>query len=118
MNLQSDPTHFLLKRVIEATALRHKVLAQNIANVDTPGYVRQDAKFEVELAEAIKEDHLTSFAPKVEEDRSAAPRADGNNVSVERELADMSENALLHQMATQLVQTRLSMQRLAITGHS
>jgi len=116
MNLQSDPTQFLLTRVLDATALRHKVLTQNIANADTPGFVRQDVKFETELSNAIREGHVSSFAPSVEADRSALPRADGNNVSVERELADMSENALLHQMAIQLVQTRLALQRIAITG--
>lgn len=118
LDFQKNPTQQLLTRVLDATALRHKVLAQNVANSDTPGYVRSDVPFEGELAEAIKSGNLSSFSPQVVEDRSAPARGDGNNVSIERELSELNKNYLLHQLAIQFMQTKLSMHRSAITGRS
>ena len=68
------------------------------------------------MAEAVKAGNLDSFQPTLVEDRATPPRADGNNVSVDLELAAINKNALMHQMAIQLMQTKLAMQRTAITG--
>lgn len=118
MNLESDSTQLLLTRVLDATAMRNRVLANNVANAETPGYTRQDVPFESELAAAVRSGNLTSFSPKVELDNTAPARADGNNVSVDLELAELNKNAMLHQLAVQLMQQKLSMQKMAITGRT
>jgi len=119
MNMQgTDPTQLLLTRLLDATALRNRVLANNVANADTPGFIRQDVPFERELAAAVRGGCLESFAPKIEADKTAPTRADGNNISVDRELAELNKNAMMHQMAIQLMQQKLSMQRMAITGRT
>lgn len=118
MNIQSDQTTGALVRLLDATALRHRVLSNNLANSDTPGYVRQEVSFENDLAEAVQRGEPQTFEPNISEDRTAAPRGDGNNVTLERELAELNKNALTQQMAIQLLQTKLAMQRMAITGKS
>ena len=35
----------VLNKAADASALRHKAISNNIANVDTPGYKRQDVNF-------------------------------------------------------------------------
>jgi len=118
VTIPSDPTANALVHLLDATALRHRVLADNLANSDTPGFTRKDVSFEGELADAVKQGNLENFQPRVEADSTASQRGDGNNVSFEHEIAELNKNALLHQMAIQLLQSKLSMQRAAITGRS
>ena len=116
MNVNNDPTQVALVRLLDSTALRHRVLTANLANADTPGYVRQDVNFEEQLAEAVRTGNLDRFSASVSEDRVSPARADGNNVAIDQELSEISKNALMHQMGIQLLQAKLSIQRIAITG--
>ena len=118
MDIQADLTSKSLVRLLDATAMRHKVLQGNMANSETTGYVRKDVNFEEELSEAVRQKDFSSFHPTVQSDLSAPPNDNGNNVSPEKELVEMNKNAMTHQLAIQLLQTRLSMQRSAITGRS
>ena len=36
----------VLDKAADASTLRHKAISHNIANIDTPGYKRQDVDFE------------------------------------------------------------------------
>jgi flagellar basal-body rod protein FlgB len=118
MDIQADLTSKALVKLLDGTALRQKVLTNNLANCDTPGYVRQDVNFEEQLSEAVRQQDFSKFKPTIQSDLSADPNLDGNNVSKENELAEMNKNALTHQLAIQLLQTRLSMERIAITGRA
>ena len=118
MNSKVDPTTATLVQMLDATAKRHRVLSNNLANVDTPGYIRKDMSFENELAEAVSAGHPESAQFTVTEDTSDLPRADGNNVNVEKELSEMNKNSMTHQMALQLLQSKMAMERIAVTGKS
>lgn len=118
MNIQDDPTQKILARMLDATALRNKVLANNIANADTPGFLRQDVPFEAELAAAVRSGNIDGLSLRIQTDHATPARADGNNVAVDRELAELNKNAMMHQMAVQLMQQKLAMQRIAITGRT
>jgi len=118
MNIKGDQTQHLLTRMLDSTAMRDRVLANNVANADTPGYIRQDVAFQGELADAVKSGTLNSYSPQVQADHTAPAKADGNNVAVDRELAELNKNAMMHQMAVQLMQAKLSMERIAITGRT
>ena len=118
MNITSDPTANALVHLLDATALRQRVLSNNVANSDTPGYTRQDVSFQSELADAIKEGNLQSFQPSVQADATPSQRGDGNNVTLEREMTELNKNALLNQMAIQLLQSKIAITRSAITGRS
>jgi flagellar basal-body rod protein FlgB len=111
-----DKTTQSLTHLLDATAMRHRVLSGNLANAETPGYVRQDVKFEEQLAEAVRTGDFSALVPKVETDVSRPVRADGNNVQLDEEVAELNKNALLHQTAIQILQGRLAMERTVITG--
>lgn len=101
----------LLGNLLDVTALRHRVIAQNVANIDTPGYQRLEVTFEDELASAIG-----GGKPKVIESPNAVPRADGNSVSIDAEMSDLNKNTLLYQTAAQLLASRIATMRAAVTG--
>lgn len=107
-----------LSHLLDATAVRHRVLAGNVANSETPGYVRQDVPFEAALSDAINTGDFTGFDPKIETDKTRPVRADGNNVQLDEELAELNKNALLHQTALQILQNRMAMERTVITGRA
>jgi flagellar basal-body rod protein FlgB len=116
----------LLEQIIKTSAFRHKVLASNIANVDTPGYKAKDVPFKDEVNnQTIR---ITSTNPNhiqgtknLQETRGMVPVErssfeDGNNVVLDMELANMTENALLYEAGVKLMSKKLMIYRNAIKG--
>jgi flagellar basal-body rod protein FlgB len=107
----------ILAQLLDAASLRHRTLAQNIANVNTPGYKRLDVTFETDLAAALKSpDGGTPARPKVVAVEGGPERVDGNNVDIDHEINTLGRNAVLYQAATQIIANRVAQMRSAITG--
>jgi flagellar basal-body rod protein FlgB len=122
-NLLSDVTSQALAGAMRGGAARQAALANNIANVDTPGFVRSDVDFQQTLASALDRaqrasarntDLLAQLSTSPQKDFSSPARADGNNVSIDREMAEMSENALRFQAAGEALSARMRMLRTAM----
>ncbi|NPA32220.1 MAG: flagellar basal body rod protein FlgB [Aquificae bacterium] len=84
---------------------RHKALLSNVANADTPNYVRRDVRFELKKPELIlkttHEKHITNLPsprPEVYEDRRTPFGNDNNNVRVEMEIANLVKNKLAYEV--------------------
>ena len=127
-----------LVATLSYTGARHRMIAENIANMETPGYkARQlDAKaFQRTLGEAFDRrarDPRKPFVIKGREVRTDAAGSlkvtpsfkpadnvlfhDGTNLSLEREMADLAENAMMHQMTAELLRGRIDGLRKAIRG--
>ncbi|MBI3858517.1 MAG: hypothetical protein HY293_22765 [Planctomycetes bacterium] len=99
---------------------RHKVIAANLANVDTVGYRTRDlseSEFQRHLARAF------GGSPERPEFRSGPAaaagilKAGGNNVDLEVEMAKMVRNTALHSTAAALLAQQFTMLREAISGH-
>jgi flagellar basal-body rod protein FlgB len=108
----------VLTQLMDAAALRHRVIAQNVANVNTPGYKRREVLFEADLAKALAANDDTAAAhvtPQVVLGEGPE-RVDGNNVDIDREMNALSKNALLYQAAAQIVASRVASLRAAIAG--
>lgn len=122
LNLLSDVTGQALAASLQGTAARQAAIADNIANVDTPGFIRNQVDFESALARAIdtarrapSTDTPRLFvAARKSKDYSAPARADGNNVEIDREMAALSRNALSYRAASELLSARIRMLRAAI----
>jgi flagellar basal-body rod protein FlgB len=109
----------ILPKLVAATNLRHKVLAMNVANVNTPGYQRLDVEFEDSLEKQMHEGSSGSSAvvkPRVIEGGGSVARADGNNVDIDVEMGRLTKNALLHSLYAQLQSGDMARMRSAITG--
>lgn len=108
----------LLTQVMTAAGLRHRVHAQNVANVNTPGYKRLEVAFEADLAKALASQpggSTTAVRPRITEG-DGPERVDGNNVDIDAEMNALSKNALLYQAAAQILTSRLGSLRTAIAG--
>lgn len=100
----------VLDKTADAAWKRNDVISNNIANVDTPGYKRQDIDFEGELKRALGDSRYTSMDSKVSsiKDNKLTPRTytdsanysyrvDGNNVDIENENVTLVANELKYQ---------------------
>lgn len=114
------PSQFdLLAKLSDVTHLRHQVLAQNVANVNTPGYRRLDVRFEDQLAEQLtahSEGGHQGIRPEIFEDQTTPVRPDGNNVEIDMEMMRLNKNTLLGNTYLQLMTTKLGMMKRAIGG--
>jgi flagellar basal-body rod protein FlgB len=106
----------VLAQVLDASALRHRVIAQNVANINTPGYRRLAVQFESDLARALNASASTRAVKPQVVVADGPERVDGNTVDIDQEMNDLSRNALLYEAASQVLATRLAMMRSAITG--
>ena len=88
------------------------VIANNLANVNTPGYKRQDVQFEEKLAHALDQRRgpcaktclpLPDIQPIVTTQGATSERSDGNNVDVEQENVNLAVNTLRFETLTQSV---------------
>ena len=103
-----DTVHVALERAIQASGMRHEVLSQNLANINTPGYRRQDVDFHSTLQAAVSAGkeavQTTAFSPAPDAD--APMRADGNTVDVDVENANLAQNALEYEALAQVLRAR------------
>ena len=100
----------VLDKAADASWLRNEAISNNIANVDTPGYKRQDVAFEAELEKALGKNRFVSMDERVAGIRTNrlegrpytdyanySYRLDGNNVDIENENVYLAENQLKYQ---------------------
>ncbi len=95
----------VLDRAADASWTRNDILANNIANADTPGYKRKDVQFETYLANAVAgTDSLDETVANIDlnelncttyTDRAnLSYRYDGNNVDIHTENVELAKNQL------------------------
>lgn len=103
----------VLDKAADASWIRNDAIANNIANVDTPGYKRQDVNFEDQLQKALKDSRYTSIDAKVSNINlsrlnpttytdygSYSYRSDGNNVDIDTENVELASNQIRYQGLT------------------
>jgi len=119
-----EKTMYIAQRSLGADTLRKKVIANNIANVDTPHYKRHTVTFESEMNRALQEERKTRFllnttherhipgfkvkhfsetAPRVHVEFNTNYRNDKNNVDIEKEISDEVKNSLHYSAMTTAV---------------
>ena len=108
----------MLASLLRQAEVRHRVISQNIANVNTPGYRSMDISFEQQLSNAQLnvEKSDEQGQGKLYEVAGLSMRHDGNNVDVDRELGNLTKNSLRHEAFSHILAGKLAMLRSAITG--
>ena len=110
MSLFSGQSFGVLEKTLNGLDLRNKAISNNIANVDTPNYKRRSVSFRNELKSAIEGNNdlavtnnkhinlgagsLNEVQPQVNKNESTSFRNDGNNVSIDKEMAELAKNSL------------------------
>ncbi|MBI3463192.1 MAG: flagellar basal body rod protein FlgB [Planctomycetes bacterium] len=114
------PSQFeLLARLLDVASLRHRVIAQNVANVNTPGYHRLDVSFEDTLARELPlsgQNQTPDVKPVVAEAPGGPLRQDGNNVDIDAEMGRLNKNSLLYGAYSQVLAAKIAAMRAAISG--
>ena len=100
----------VLDKAADAAWLRNEAIANNIANVDTPNYKRQDVDFESVLAKELGRNRFVKMDQKVDGLKTSrlnvgtytdasgfSYRLDGNNVDIENENVYLAQNQLKYQ---------------------
>lgn len=103
----------VLDKAADASWIRNEVIANNIANVNTPGYKRQDVNFEEQLRKAMKNFRYTSIDERVanvdldrlnpityRDHATVSYRLDGNNVDIDTENVELASNQIRYQGLT------------------
>ncbi len=102
-----------LSEAMGAAGLRHKVISNNIANVNTPHFKKSVVDFEELLAKELYSDgdklaltrtnakHLpivksSATTPEVRLVNDTTMRTDGNNVDIDEEMAGLAKNNIYY----------------------
>lgn len=118
-------TDSYLQAAMSGLAARQRTIANNVANVDTPGFKASQVRFEDFLNKAVNSAKPGAGVNQMALDaqaRSTSPvdgttsRADGNNVDVDQQMEMLSEANLNYSALTQVMSTRLGILRNVIKG--
>lgn len=117
---------------LDGLGRRQKAISNNIANIDTPGYARQEVNFETELQRqfgrasvemaATDPRHFTSGSQLRDQlgidpqQLLSSSRADGNSVDIDQEMVLLTETQMRYQAASQALSRKLGTIRTVIEG--
>ncbi|MEG6585874.1 flagellar basal body rod protein FlgB [Dendrosporobacter sp. 1207_IL3150] len=116
-SLFSSPRASVLEQSLAAASLRHKIISNNIANVNTPNFKKSEVVFESFLQNALNENKLAlantnnkhislkqslvSSKPQVSTVTNTTMRTDGNNVDIDVEMAELAKNNIYYNAVAQ-----------------
>ena len=121
-SIMASENYVLAKKMLDAAAFRHELIATNLANAETPGFKRLDLdpEFGRKLENLIQKGDLKgagTIQMKALADVGArASRPDGNNVELDRELLELNRNSLEYEFLTEYASNSLMRLKTAITG--
>lgn len=126
----------LLERSLNLRSLQHRVLASNIANIDTPNYkaveldvaeemnAKQGLASSIQLVQTqpghlpLKYSSVDHAKLKVAKPPEFSLRGDGNTVDLDRTMGKLAANTLLYRTAAQIISQKFSGLKNAIRGGS
>ena len=127
-NSVSENTYNLLTKSMDASSLRSKVIANNIANINTKGYKKFYVTFEDTLKDSMGGDRMKTDNSKhiqtgsnsgqisVKKDESTSMRQDGNNVDIDLEMTNQAANSLMYNALVKQVNSKISLTSYIIRG--
>jgi flagellar basal-body rod protein FlgB len=116
----SDNITSLLGTFLDVQSRRAEIVAGNLANADTPGYVARQLDFNDFLQQAAEQTlapnqtEKKELFPRVVDQESSTIGIDGNTVDSGHEMATLAEAGGQFMMGSQLLQMRMRTLRLAI----
>lgn len=132
MDLFLNPIITSLQKGLDAGALRQRVIANNIANVNTPYFKKSTVAFESLLKKALGQESVTmntthprhfgevpplaGLQPEVALNNTTSMRTDGNNVDIDEEMTNLAGNWIQYQATGRELSERFSLLSYVITG--
>jgi flagellar basal-body rod protein FlgB len=124
-NINFSSTDSYLQAAMSGLAARQRAIANNVANVDTPGFRASEVRFEdvlnsaaskAQAGQPLNQAALNAAARSTTLVGGTTSRADGNNVDVDQQMEMLSEANLNYSALTQVMSTRLGILRGVIKG--
>ena len=110
-----DSTGSVIYAALNGLAARQRVIANNVANVETPGFIAGRVSFEDSLRAAIDDGDAGNASVAMR--RSADPvNVNGNNVSLDNEVVSLTGTDLSYQLMIQALNHKFGLLRTAIGG--
>lgn len=114
----------IIQKSLDAVWLRKEIIANNIANNDTPGYKSKYVEFEQQLKAALDKPankdalnkKLDDLKPQILQNDNTAAREDGNNVDLDAENIEMARTQLQYEYLIRVLNTQMNNIRYAING--
>jgi flagellar basal-body rod protein FlgB len=105
----NDVTSAALRTALDGLAMRQRVTADNIANIETPGFLAGRVSFEDSLSSALKEgDNPSGVTASLA--RSLEPtRENGNNVNLDHETLSNVDTGMRYQLMLRAVDNKASL---------
>ena len=136
IDIFNSGTQSLLNRAMDVTWRSKEVIANNIANVDTPGFKRNEVIYNKNIRKVLQNHnnrgklvltnsrHIQGLSSRkdsnvdveVERVLNTTYRNDGNNVDIDVEMANLTKNNILYEALSQGMTDEIKLLRLAITG--
>jgi len=116
-----DVTSQLLTKALDTASMRQRVISNNLANINTPGFKRSYVTFEEELRKTLETNNrvnlnsIQKIEPQINKDNSTSMRLDGNNVDMDQEMVDLAMNSINYNTAVQQLNKKLGMLRYVIS---
>ncbi|RJK92820.1 flagellar basal body rod protein FlgB [Vallicoccus soli] len=115
--MYDDVTSVALQSALRGLAARQRAIADNVANIETPGFLAGKVEFEDALRAAVASGDASGAAAGPSMVRSMRPtREDGNNVNLDEETLSNVETGLRYQLVTQAMDHQFSLVRTALRG--
>jgi flagellar basal-body rod protein FlgB len=132
----SSEVYQILEKSLNASALQQKLISNNIANVDTPGFKRSEVVFQSKLNEILDKKELSylpltvtnerhipvaaetsiqELQPEVVTNSETSLRQDDNNVDIDFEMSKLAENTTNYSTLAQLMSMKIGMLKTAIS---
>lgn len=112
----NDVTTAALGNALDGLAQRQRVIADNVANINTPNFLAGRVQFEGALADAVAE-HSDPASVSANVTRSLEPtNTNGNNVNLDEETLDGSKTNMSYQMVLGALGAKYSLMRSVLGG--
>jgi flagellar basal-body rod protein FlgB len=108
-----DPTMQAIQTSLDGLAARQRIIAQNLANSETPGYISQNVNFEDSLRSAMSKGDPSDASISTANSMDAT-LPNGNNVNVDAETVSLVDTGLRYQLATQSMNNEFSILRTSL----
>ena len=110
----NDVTMTALQSMLRGLSARQQAIADNLSNLETPGYTAKRVEFEDSLRSALETGDGTVSPVTVASTDPTLPN--GNNVAIEKEMVSMQDTSLRYEMAIQAMTAKFQLLRTSISG--
>lgn len=132
MNFFDNPVMMALHRQLDSSALTQRVIANNVANVNTPGFKKTHVSFADQLKRALDKKSpalitsnsrhfggamdIKQVSPRVVQESDTAMRYGQNNVDIDQEMVNLAANTIQYDFSANSLSSKMGLLGYVIRG--